>query len=101
MVPFLSIILNRVILFFNCYVFSVPLIGVMTIHPAAIHSYKPNINLESAADKSGRLSVGDQIIQVDDHCFEQLTDNQALELLRKLSRLERSNKFYFTAKFIY
>ncbi|CAD5210438.1 unnamed protein product [Bursaphelenchus okinawaensis] len=43
----------------------------------------------SAADRCGALGVGDQIVQVDNTSFEELTDEQVVSLLRKVSNQKR------------
>jgi C-terminal processing protease CtpA/Prc len=43
----------------------------------------------SAADKCGQLSIGDQIVQIDETRFEDLHETQAVELLKRISQLRR------------
>ncbi|CAD5214343.1 unnamed protein product [Bursaphelenchus xylophilus] len=48
-----------------------------------------SIAKNSAADRCGALGVGDQIVQVDNTSFEELSDEQVVSLLRKISSQKR------------
>ncbi|KAF7638989.1 hypothetical protein Mgra_00001515 [Meloidogyne graminicola] len=48
----------------------------------------------SAAEKCGRLEVGDQIVQIDDTRFEELNEKQALEVLKRLNYVKKTITMY-------
>jgi segment polarity protein dishevelled len=48
----------------------------------------------SAAEKCGRLEVGDQIVQIDETRFEELNEKQALEVLKKLNSVKKTITMY-------
>uniref|UniRef100_A0A914I241 Segment polarity protein dishevelled n=1 Tax=Globodera rostochiensis TaxID=31243 RepID=A0A914I241_GLORO len=53
-----------------------------------------NIQPGSAAEKSGHLEVGDEIIQVEETRFEDLSEKQALYLLKQLKFVKKTVTMY-------
>lgn len=48
-----------------------------------------NIILGSAAEKCGQLEIGDQIVQIEHTSFENLSDKQAVDVIKKIALLKR------------
>ncbi|KAK0416607.1 hypothetical protein QR680_012587 [Steinernema hermaphroditum] len=53
---------------------------------------------DGAAAQDGRLEVGDQIVQINDESFESLNDQQAVSILKKVSRSKRSVTMYVSKR---
>lgn len=43
----------------------------------------------SAAEKCGQLEIGDQIVQIEHTSFENLSDKQAVDVIKKIALLKR------------